>query len=283
MQGSEVPATEVVIPQERLHVGVSEVMGSDKLAQQTRGMSFTSLLRLPLQEELGLVTLSLNGTFLTPMELLVVACASIGWCQTVEECSAGLGFAEGPYTQALLIESQLICSFLPFHADFDPRDFRLALLVGAESVNQVPMRVAEAVAQIKNLPNVRMPSECPAEAIEWTTIPCKAGVDQRASFSSMRTIVDQYTPKVIADHTFFKQAFDLLKSWRALWCCGLRTQTISAGCLHVKLPGQSFTPGVAGTELSGPVTWDLSAVVLTVPSGVIAAAHISYVRNEKKK
>jgi len=336
-------------PQEILHVRVPEPMGSDKLAQQApeaaattaevvaaaagveaepevesdvhfsaREKSHTSLRRLP--EELGLLAVRLNGTFLSPLELLVVACASRGWCQAVEECSAGLGFADGPFTQALQIESQLMCELLVFDVDFDPRDFRLALLVGAESVDQVPKRVAAAVTQVRYLPNVRMPSDCPAEAIEWTTIPCDAsktrgcncptscrpechalssekpgarlggntkaassGTDQQASFSSMRPVVDllrrAWANAYIdadgnCDLAIRKQAFDLLKHWRALWCCGLRTRTISAGCLHVMLPGQSLT-GVKET-------WDLSAVVLTFPSGVVAAAHVSYVGKEQK-
>jgi len=127
----EVPASEMVSPREGLHV--------------------TSLLRWSLQEELGLLALRLNGTFLSPLELLVVACTSRGWCQTVEECSASLVFA-GPYTQDLLIESQLMWERLPFNVDFDPRNFRLALHVGAESVNQVPKRVVEAVMQIRYSP-----------------------------------------------------------------------------------------------------------------------------------
>jgi len=253
------------------------------LAQQTRGKLLTSPLCLPLQEELGLQALSLNGTFLTPLELLVAACASTRWCQTVEECSAGLGFADGPFTQALLIGSQLMCGLLPFNAEFNPGDFRLALLVGAESVNQVPMRVAEAVTQIRYLPNVRMPSECPAAAIEWKTIPCNAGMDQRVSSSSMLSIVDllrcawanaYIDAEGNCDCTLRKLAFDLLKRWHALWCCGLRTQTMSAGCLHVMLPGHSLT--------HVKETWDLSAVVLTFPSGVVAAAHVSYVQKEKE-
>jgi len=222
------PVMDIVIPRECDSMsGFLEMMGSDNLAQQTRGKLLTSPLCLPLQEELGLQALSLNGTFLTPLELLVAACASTRWCQTVEECSAGLGFADGPFTQALQIESQLMCELLVFDVDFDPRDFRLALLVGAESVDQVPKRVAAAVTQVRYLPNVRMPSDCPAEAIEWTTIPCDAsktrgcncptscrpechalssekpgarlggntkaassGTDQQASFSSMRPVVD---------------------------------------------------------------------------------------------
>jgi len=262
----------------------------------------------------------LNGTLLSPLELLVVACASRAWCQTVGACSAGLGFADGPFAKALQVESQLMCELLAFDVDFDPRDFRLALLVGAESVDQVPMRVAEAVTQVRYLPNVRMPRECPAEAIEWTTIPCDAGkthgcncrtscgpehhalsnekpgkmlganaraassgLDRQASFSSMRPIVDllrrawanaYIDAEGNCDLSVRKQAFDLLKHWRALWCCGLRTQTISAGCLHVMLPGQSLT--------RIKETWDLSAVVFTFPSGVIAAAHVSYVGKENK-
>jgi len=261
---------------------------------------------------LGHLAVSLNGTFLTPLELLVVACASRGWCQTVAECSAGLGFADGPFTQALQIESQLMCELLAFDVDFDPRDFRLALLVGAESVDQVPTRVAEAVTQVRYLPNVRMPTECPAEAIEWTKIPCDTGktrgcngrescggeshahsngkpetrpggMDQRASFSSMRPIVDllrrawanaYIDAEGNCDLTIRNQAFDLLKHWRALWCCGLRTQTISAGCMHVLLPGQSRN--------QVKETWDLSAVVFTFPSGVVAAVHVSYIGKERR-
>jgi hypothetical protein len=263
-------------------------MSSDKLAKhlpEAAAAAEAPLLQLPLQQELGLLAVSLNGTFLSPLELLVVSCASRGWCRTVEDCSAGHGFACGPFTHALQIESQMMCELLAFDVDFDPRDFRLALLVAAESVDQVPVRVAEAVAQVRYLPNVRMPREYPAEAIEWTAIPCgrsylPVSLAQEASFSAMRPIEDLLTRTWACayidgggncDPAIRKQAFDLLKHWRALWCCGLRTQTISAGCLHVMLPGQNQKE-----------TWDLSAVVLTFPSGVVAAAHVSYVQEEHK-
>jgi hypothetical protein len=330
-----VGASALISPREILNFKAPELMSSDKLAKQmpeaaaaaavaaevkaeaevemadhlsAPGKSLTSLLQSPLQEELGLLTVSLNGTFLSPLELLVVACSSRGWCRTVEECSAGLGFADGPFTRALQVESQLMCELLAFDVDFNPRDFSLALLVGAENVDQVPERVAEAVTQVRYLPNVRMPSECPAEAVECTVIPCdtdnapkrncratcgsechslsidkpgaRLGGNTRIASAGMEELLRRAWANAYidaqgnCDRALRKQAFDLLKHWRALWCCGLRTQTISAGNLHVMLPGQSQT--------HFKETWDLSAVVLTFPSGVVAAAHVSYIQKEKK-